>query len=591
MLPLSHVALLGRKLPSLTVIAVAGVVAALLGMLSALGLGSARLQASGIEPATAPAAHQMAIGTNLDGLAYFSSAMPMLDLMKSSDPWLTQAPGQWDTKEPLNLDELGWVRRLPGSSEATARTLGLIVMRENGAASPPKARYVVLYEGEGAFEGLVGTKVVNSRPGRLLIQAGDDGWVHLQITKTDPRNFGNYLRNIRIVPEDRLAAYQDGEIFNPVWLNKIQGFRALRFMDWMATNNLFRANGSKVNLSNPGEGALSAGQLNWADRPQMADAFWNRGVPVEAMVKLANQTGAEPWFNMPINASDDYVRGFASYVRDHLDKSRRIHVELSNEVWNWSFPQAHYANARAGQERGADADRMEWYGKRAAEVGAIWNQVFGEPVSGGEPGRVRIVYNTQFAYKGLEALGLETARWKDAEGRHRRAADVFNEYAITGYYGAGLGEDSNAQKVMGWWNLPDGGFQKALAALRDGIDHTNAPLYQYHGERARKYGLDLVTYESGFGERTPISQHANDRYTNFLIALQRRPEIYDLELRNAEAFRRAGGILFMNFGLIGKPGKWGSWSALESLEQETSPRYRALRELLRRNPRPSEAKQ
>src|SRR5689334_23654417 len=32
----------------------------------------------------------------------------------------------------------------------------------------------------------------------------------------------------------------------------------------------------------------------------------------------------------------------------------------------------------------------------------------------------------------------------------------------------------------------------------------------------------------------------------------------------------------MNFGIIGTPSKWGSWSALESLYQETSPRYQAL---------------
>ena len=118
---------------------------------------------------------------------------------------------------------------------------------------------------------------------------------------------------------------------------------------------------------------------------------------------------------------------------------------------------------------------------------------------------------------------------------------------------------------------------------REAIATRNAPLYAYHSGRAREYGLELVTYEGGFGERTPTSQHANQRYTDFLIALQRRPEMYELELANAAAFRRAGGTLMMNFGIIGKPSKWGSWSALESIRQESSPRYRALLELARQS--------
>jgi hypothetical protein len=552
------------------------------------GLGAAKVDVGSDRSPTNLTAGHFAVGTNLDGLAYWSSATPIIDLTKASNPWLMQTVNRWDTKEPVAQDQFGWVRSLPTASDPEPRMAGLIVLRDAGTAAPPNGRYVLLHDGEGTMIGMIGTKVLDAAPGRMLIQAADNGWLHLQITATDPKHNGNYLRNLRIIAQDRLAAYHAGEIFNPGWLETVRGFQAFRFMDWMATNSLFRPDGSAVVLSSSGEGALSAAQLRWVDRPQMGDAFWNRGVPVEAMVRLANQTGADPWFNMPINASDDYVRGFASYVRRHLGTARKVHVELSNEVWNWSFVQAHYANARAEQEWGKGANRMEWYGKRAAEIGLIWNTVFGEAVRGGDPGRVRIVYNTQFVYKGMETPGLETPSWRDARGRQRRAADYFDEYAVTGYYGGGLSEDGNAHEVMSWWRQPDGGFGRALQALREGIEKTNAPLYAYHGEQARRYGLDLVTYESGFGERTPISQHGNDEYTNFLVALQRRPEIYDLEMRNAAAFRRAGGSLFMNFGLIGKPGKWGSWSALESVEQRTSPRYRALREMIRLNsvPRP-----
>ena len=88
-----------------------------------------------------------------------------------------------------------------------------------------------------------------------------------------------------------------------------------------------------------------------------------------------------------------------------------------------------------------------------------------------------------------------------------------------------------------------------------------------------KYGLELTTYESGYAE---VEQNETPEYQQFLIDVQRQPELYEIELANYQNFKDAGGGLYMNFGIIGTPSKWGSWSALEFLYQETSPRYQAL---------------
>ena len=519
------------------------------------------------------------VGTNLDPLKYYSTATAPLDAMKASGEWLTQRPGKWNTNEKLNLDQHGWVKSLPDDQ----LNLGMIVIRENGEAADPGARYVVLYEGEGAISGMLGTSVVNRNAGRMLVKADREGFVHLKITETDPRGNGNYIRNVRVVREEYFPAYQSGQLFNPEYLEKLRGFNVLRFMDWMVTNTIFKPDGTSVNSSKPHH-LLGAGLLDWADRPRMQDARWDRGVPVEAMVHLANELDADPWFNMPINASDDYVRGFARYVKEHLEPGRKVHVELSNEVWNWGFRQAHYARAQAEREWGEGANYMEWYGKRTAQVGEIWNREFGEPVTGsGDPGRVSIVYSTQFHWKGLEKAGLDTKNWKDSQGRHRRAADYFDEYGVASYYTGGLHEPENASKVMGWWRLADGGYKRAIDALWKEFDDTQRTLYPYHGGQAARYGLNLVTYEAGYGALTPYKQHKNQRYTDFLVKLQRRPEIYDIDMANAQAFADAGGTLFVNFGIIGKPSKFGSWAALESIKQDSSPRYRALQELIRRS--------
>lgn len=526
------------------------------------------------------------VGTNLDGLAYWSTATPFLDLMKSSSGWLAQGPGQWDTKEKLDLDEHGWVRSLPTSGSARYRAAGLIVLRDAASAAPPRARYVILYDGEGTIGGMEGqgtrTLSADRRSGRVLVQAADNGALHLTVTATDPKKTGNYIRNIRIVREDRMPLFERGETFNPDFLRIVAPFSTFRFMDWMSTNRLYRSDGTPLEWrSNRGFDVASPAHLSWADRPMMTDALWNRGVPVEAMVELANRTGAEPWFNMPVNASDDYVRGFATSVLSRLDRGRTVHVELSNEVWNWSFVQAKYAEARAKEAFGAQGHWMEWYGKRSAEVGAIWNRAFDEPATGGGgPNRVRIVYGTQLVYKGLEKPGLETRNWKGRNGNPLRAADYFDEYAVTGYYGAGMSDDESILRVSGWWNDADGGFSTAIRAIATETEAKSRPLYRYHAGRAKEHGLDLVTYESGFGERTPNIQAHNQKYTDFLIDLQRRPEIHAIEMANYNAFRAAGGKLYMNFGIIGKPSRYGSWSALEAIDQANSPRYQALLDMI-----------
>ena len=64
------------------------------------------------------------------------------------------------------------------------------------------------------------------------------------------------------------------------------------------------------------------------------------------MVALANQTGTEPWFTMPAGADEEYIRNFATYVRDHLDPGLQVHVEYSNEMWNWAFGQTQWLGAQ-----------------------------------------------------------------------------------------------------------------------------------------------------------------------------------------------------------------------------------------------------
>src|SRR5690606_9369599 len=134
------------------------------------------------------------------------------------------------------------------------------------------------------------------------------------------------------------------------------------------------------------------------------------------MVALANQTGADPWFNMPHMATDDYMRRFAEYVRDNLDPALKAHIEFSNEVWNWQFSQAQWAEAEGKKRWGQDSKWVEFYGLRAAQMAQMWDEAFADQAST----RLVKVISTQTGWLGLEEAILGTPLWVAEDAANNR---------------------------------------------------------------------------------------------------------------------------------------------------------------------------
>ncbi len=523
---------------------------------------------------------QRSLGIGLNGLADYSTQIPFLDAFKTARPWLTQCVdsdpgcnGQWDTNEQdkLDLDENGWVKSLPEPGKgATFTRLGTLLYREIPGTFPT-GRYVVLYEGEGTITYAMEAQKIEaeSKPGRDVINvAGGGGGIHLQITKTDPKKTGNYIRNIRVVPEKYEKTFAT-QIFNPVWLEKVKDFQALRFMDWMDTNN--------------------SQQKNWEDRPKVADYSWSpKGAPVEIMVALANRLKVDPWFNIPHMATDDYIKNFAQYVKDNLDPKLKAYVEYSNEVWNWQFQQAQYANEQGKTKWGQDVGDawMQFNGMKAAQICDIWKkQVFKEASN-----RVFCVIGTHTAWKGLEEPLLNAPKWV-AEGNEPPYKHGIDGIAITGYFSGDLGNPKNTDKVLSWRKDPDGGFAKAFQQLKEGSllgKEDTLPQtienFKYFSKVAKDKGLQMVVYEGGSHIVGREGAENNDQLTEFLIALNKRPEMYDIYTMLLNGWKQNGGTLFNHFVDVGMPSKWGSWGALESLNANGSPRYNALIDFMKKNP-------
>jgi hypothetical protein len=506
------------------------------------------------------------LGTNLNVVAYWSPELTGVDLFKSASPFFSGSDEEWEDARSLDLDEHGWVRSLKPGQLARA------VMLQDGVRYPA-GNYLVLYEGRGTaqFQYSGQTDIVElDGPGREVVALDPDkGGLSITILATQA---GDYPRNFRVlIPggtcAGSVAQWCDAEhpcsagtcvpfesnheeqLVNPAFISSVSSYGVLRFMDWMQTNG--------------------STQRSWSDRPEPEDATWTaKGVPVEAMVELANHVDKDPWFCMPHAADDDYVRRFATYVRDNLEPTRKTYVEYSNEVWNGLFPQADYALEQGRRQRLGNSDfeaQLNFYALRTTEVHKIWEQVFG-----GSERLVRVTAS-QASNPWVSSTVLEFAD----------TAQHTDVLAIAPYFGAELGEPDEQSRVERM------NMDQMMAELRNSSLPIAIESMVGHAKVARANRVDLVAYEGGQHLVGTGPNVDSDRLNALFDAANRDPRIKDLYADYLRAWRKSGGHLFVHFTSCNVSNKWGRWGAREWMEQPRSaaPKFDAIVEYGEANPK------
>lgn len=343
------------------------------------------------------------IGVNLNGIADWSTELPFVDVFKTARKWDSQREGaDFGQGGALNLTSEGHIASFQPRQYAST------LMLDNGGHYP-EGQYVLLYDGQGKLEvGFAGT-IVSQSPGRIVVKVvkTNDG-VRLTLRETNP---ANPVRHIRFLMPGTENTYQT-QPFYKGFLARLAPFKVLRFMDWEGTN------GSPLK--------------NWSERttPNAYSQQTDKGVALEYMIQLANTVHADPWFTIPHQATDDYVRQFATMVRDRLDPSLKAHIEYSNEVWNGSFEQADYA-AQQGLKQGLDRDKntagAKYYAKRSVEIFNIWTTVF--------KGNDRFIRDLAW-----QAVNPD---WGETVLSYNNAAKNADEYAIAPYFNGGSFTEAN----------------------------------------------------------------------------------------------------------------------------------------------------
>ena len=486
-----------------------------------------------------PKAHPR-IGINLAGIADWNTELPFVDVFRMSRPWISQRKGaRWGGGPPLQLDSYGWVKRL--EPDCWAETLLCTI--EGGHY--PSGIYTVWYEGEGRIGFGNAARILSTEPGRIRIQVdAKKGAIFLRLYETNPKD---PIRNIRVILPGREETYQT-QPWNPSFLRRWSKMACLRFMDWMKTN------GSMIR--------------HWSDRPVSEDAtFSRRGVPVEWMVDLCNRIGAAPWFCMPHQADDDFVRRFAEVVKARLDPKLSVYVEYSNEVWNSMFAQHRYA-AEQGQKLGFSNKPWEaawrFTAYRSIQIFRIWEEVFGGterlvrvlPSQAANPYVSKQILSFQDAYKNADALGI----------------GPYISMIIT------PDRKPKAEEVASW----------SVDQVLDYVEKVALPRsiewIRRQKQVADAYGLRLVAYEAGQHLVGAHGAENNAKLTERFHLANRHPRMGEVYRRYLQAWVEQGGDLSCHFSSVSRWSKWGSWGLLEYADQDpaTSPKYQAVMEWVRR---------
>jgi hypothetical protein len=495
--------------------------------LAAAGLGVAGTACSRAPERPVPAPEPR-MGINLAGLVDWNTERPFVDVFLCSRKWVSQAQGRdWGEGPPLELDAAGWVKRLdPGQWADTP-------MMSSDAGGHPPGAYRVLYEGKGELDCWGSGTVVSRSEGSLeVLVKPSQGSLWLKLKRTDA---ADPVRNIRVLPPGADAS-APRQAFDADFLQRWEGMGAIRFMDWMKTNDSL--------------------QERWQDRPKPEDASFSlKGAPVEVMVDLANRLKSPPWFCMPHLADSDYVQRFAALVKERLDPGLKVFIEYSNEIWNGQFDQSKHA--RGGAEQ-LGLKLPAYVAHRSVQMFGIWESVFGGPER-----LVRILpsqaVNTW--------LSEEALMYKDTYER-------VDGLAIAPYLSMNLppkGEGLTAGEVAGW----------SVELLMDHLETRGLAdtVKDMHAQKAvaDRYGVRLMAYEGGQHLTGIWGAENNEGLSRLFDAANAHPRMGALYSRYLDAWKAAGGDLFCHFNSVENWSKWGRWGLLQHAMQDpaASPKFMA----------------
>lgn len=314
------------------------------------------------------------------------------------------------------------------------------------------------------------------QPGKMTIGAnfwdvgwGQDGW-----------SWQNYFKE-----GNNWATVENP--WNPTFLAELQeaNYSCLRFMDWNKVNDAsiqeWDEHVPKTAVHQPHDGGTNkidcfSHTYDSATNTHtiVEDAEEGYAVSPYWQVDLCNRVGADMWMNIPVTASDNYIRDCANFLKNNLNPGLKVYLEYGNENWNNGFSSCQYSEQMGEQHLSnvdlTGRDCWKWTAYRSFQMFEIFDEVYGTDSTD----YVRVI-NLQWGY-----------HWPDYDINHQalRHLAFFDHPTI----------NPNGDRIDAFATAPYRSLGADMVELAFLTDCVNNTVDRYSG-----YHIDQICYEGGTG--------------------------------------------------------------------------------------------
>lgn len=498
------------------------------------------------KPAFSP--NEFVMGTNLDGIGYYHSSYPFVDILKCGERWKVD-PLEDPGVQTVFYDDNGYPLALENGKTVASSVF------VNANFDYPLGDYVLTWEGDGDVV-LVGSYRVQ------LVSEDLSGTVKRRVYNVSDRDKSDFLVRINSTnPDNRvrdmhlwLPGFENAtSIFTPQLIESLQPFSYIRFMDWNTTNNSEQGDWSK---RKPKSYVFQSNTTNSKQRPEYLGGSVKMlsgggSVAFEYLIDLCNETNKDLWICIPHMADDNFVQNLSTLIKDNLDPELNVYIEYSNEIWNPMFSQHQWTYDKAATD--PSVNHPKWVGRRHAQIFNIFEASFG-----GTSRLIRVLggRNTSASYTDDLMTGA-------------LMVGDFDAVATTTYYNDNV-SDNLVLPSLNYRNPTEADYNAAIdyviESVSPGTDNT-WERWKTFIETVNQRGYPVITYEGGnhisaLGGNEQISD-----LVDFLHNLNRHPRAYEMYHAALNNFRALGGCTHSVFVLCGSWNKYGSWGHKEYWNQ------------------------
>lgn len=525
------------------------------------------------------------LGVGISGLSYYSPQLALTDVYKTMSDWVEEYQSgdtEWDENFPVDLGPHGYPLRLNPNELVQS-----LVMRDLEQAGIIDGIFVVRWDGDGVLNcegldvetggvfrgtgfmtcnvtfssemnnGLLVTILYTNpldpvRNVRAFLPGFDEGeWAVENVSTVNSTDKGGRPRAHGVTSTDQILHGPLPSLpFHPHFLQFLEPFDYLRFMDWMHANE-----------------AVSG---DWDMRPDFRDRIFTTGggVPLEYIVLLSNLLGKNMWINTPVEADGEYYRNLALLLAADVRSDLEIVVEVGNELWHTGFYGGDFANLMATKL--GMASRHCWAVEATRNASLTMRTVFNE-LRASDPS-LSLPRLTFFVSTQLVNLDVTRHILKDCDFGPMPSSK--HEIGIPG------GIDALGPAVYFGDEASDNtdSIDQVLENMANLVSPTIVELGQ-HATMIRNSSngtLRVMAYECGPGGLGDGSS------SDLFIQAHRHATMKNI---TENYYDEVLGVVdvALHFGTIGQYSQYGSWSLMESSTQNprSAPKYEAVMQILR----------